>query len=413
MPNETQMRQSTSMGVSTSTGSAPQASLSKYAKIQPAIAIKPKPTLAFPPAKSTFNPRYNPAKPAALAQDDTLANINTLRKWVLPPRPRPGRKPTAQQTSTLSPPEKTATKKKMKVLRRDDADRATGALSPAGAGPPAAYAASQPTATPLRRAGSAPVSATAADAASPLAGHAPAVPKQVEDLQLTYLARLKEQELIRNYIEVLTNQIKELRFVQSGVITFDALNTGSKLTPKAPVLLPAEQLDHINNIRDLDKHLAHLTTQLNVIHSVTKKFLGDSLAPQGSHLQLQIKHYLDLLAKHRGGNASMRPLVLPQLRTAPTPLASSLFTPSLLRPLKMNLFEQEDEVIDVDIINDSDSFLHDKLRMDTQPADDFLNLSPELKQAPTPLKGKKMGCGFCSGDTPCLCFDADSVFGER
>lgn len=296
------------MGVSTSLGTQP--SLAKYAKIQPAVAIKPKPQAAL---KSTFNPRYNPP----LLDEQ---NINTLRKWVLPPRPRPGRKPTGPVL------EERTTKKKLKGHEKA-------------------------VATPLRRTESAP---------------APA-PSDVLELQLAYLARLKEQELMRNYIEVLTDQIKELRFVQSGVITFDALNSGQ--APTAAASLPAEQLDHINNIRDLDAFLAHVTTQLNVIHSVTKRFDGG--------LQLQIRHYLELRAKHH------RPAEPTQ--AAPPVAAASSFTPSLLRPLQMNLFEEE--VIDVDVLD-------------------------ELPAEPAEMPRRK-GCGFCSGDTPCLCFDAESVFGEK
>ena len=51
-------------------------------------------------------------------------------------------------------------------------------------------------------------------------------------MQMSYLSKLKEQEVIRNYIEVLTNQIKELSFVQNGVITFDALKSNVKYNNK-------------------------------------------------------------------------------------------------------------------------------------------------------------------------------------
>lgn len=429
------------------------ASMTKYAKIQPAIAIKPKPNVQAPVQKPAFNPRYDPAShsTSTLLNDEALGNINTLRKWVLPPRPRPGRKPTATLTASAAAADKLSLcKKKLKVQKRDDVKLVKSASISPGAGTlgTAASVRSSPgpigigLANPSRPVASAAKlilhdSLTARPASSPASTMAPTAmaketsessvrplqpaPKQMTDLQSGYLARLKEQELIRNYIEVLTNQIKELKFVQSGVITFDALNSDGLDKPKMTPLLRSEQLDHINNMNDLDKFLAHLTTQSNVIHSVTKKFLGNSLN-QDSHLQLQIRYYLDLRAKNSNAGTP-RPLESPH---ASLPLAepkdSSSFTPSLLRPLKMNLFDVEDDFIDVDILNEGDSLLpnptiSDRLKFETLPLTstelDFLNLSssPEQK-AVMPKKPKKAGCGFCNNETPCVCFDADSIFGE-
>lgn len=454
------------MAVNTSVGSDVQhtpvhASMSKYAKIQPAIAIKPKPAVQVPAQKPAFNPRYDPSSQSksTLLHDEVHSNINTLRKWVLPPRPRPGRKPTATLSNAVpaTVADKSLCKKKPKVQKRDEVKptKVGSWVTGPGAGTPGTSAASSSSSpgpigigldTPTRMVGSATKvllqdtfsgrQACGISPASTLATMAMAkensdpgvrplqpAPKQISDLQTMYLARLKEQELIRNYIEVLTNQIKELKFVQSGVITFDALNSDRTDKPKLASLLPSEQLDHINNVNDLDKFLAHLTTQSNVIHSVTKKFVGSSLN-QDSHLQLQIRYYLELRAKNSSTNASRSlespKVLLPQLAT---PKTSSSFTPSLLRPLKMNLFDAEDDIIDVDILNEGDSLLPnsgmaDRLKFEIPPLGsnelDFFNLSgsPEQKAVAAPQKmPKKNGCGFCNGGTPCVCFDADNIFG--
>lgn len=508
MGSSVSLRASTSMAANTSVGSAnhgnPVASaatggsMAKYAKIQPAIAIKPKPSVQVPVQKSTFNPRYDPlSSTSTLLNDEALGNINTLRKWVLPPRPRPGRKPTTAAASPAPVADKSLYKKKLKMLKREDPKASVPATPVAGPGagtPSSSSSGASPGAIGIglspasRIGGSLPklllkgnslalssssatrpsiftsgtsfdapgasgIPTTASGASSATIGPAsisgsftssesaakisyardasdssvrPLQPaqKQVSDLQSMYLARLKEQELIRNYIEVLTNQIKELKFVQSGVITFDALNSDGSNKPKLTLPQPSEQLDTINNVNDLDKFLAHLTTQSNVIHSVTKKFLGNSLN-QESHLQLQIGYYLDLRAKSNSPTAnpkfegSKQPLALPAF-----PKSISSFTPSLLRPLKMNLFDAEDEVIDVDILNEGDSLLptsgfSDRLKLEEAQLGgsdpDYLNLSgsPEQKVAQVPQKKfKKIGCGFCNNETPCVCFDADNIFGE-
>lgn len=456
MAASTSLRTSTSMVNNVSGSSINQGpqNITKYAKIQPAIAIKPKPGVQAPTQKPAFNPRYDPTaqSTANLLHDEALGNINTSRKWVLPPRPRPGRKPTATPAAPATPgtADKSLFKKKLKVQKRDDQPPTAtlAALLAPGAGPPSFAAAQSVSPGPigiglakLSRLVGSPTSqliqSTSFEALAQTNGAAnfkenaeivsrplqPAL-KQVADLQLTYLAKLKEQELIRNYIEVLTNQIKELKFVQSGVITVDALNSDGANKPKLPNLLPSEQIDHINNVNDLDKFLAHMTTQSNVIHSVTKKFVGNSLN-QESHLQLQIRYYLELRARNSKlgpGRSLDSPKQL--LSLAATPQSRSSFTPSLLRPLKMNLFDAEDEVIDVDILNEGDSLLPnlgaaDRLKFEVpsfNAADpDFLNLgaSPEQKTAAiAPKKPKKIGCGFCNSETPCVCFDADNIFGE-
>lgn len=406
MRTSTSLRASTSMAVHPSIGSgiAIQPTLAKYAKIQPAIAIKPKPTAAAPVKKSSFNPRYDPTTSTSLLQEE--ANINTLRKWVLPPRPRPGRKPTAPPTTPVPEERKTTKKKKVQKLEKEDtvSTTVTGIANGVAITTNPSVGATNASTVPSTKTN---LASTAVKDGETLIASRPLQPasQQVGELQASYLARLKEQELIRNYMEVLTNQIKELKFVQSGVITSDALNERSK--PSVPILL-SEKLAHINNIHDLDTFLAHLTTQSNVIHLVTKKFVGDQSL--GGRVQLQILHYLELRASHRGATNNDRPFTLPRLAMTRNQPSSQSFTPSLLRPLKLNFFD-DDEVIDVDLINDGDSFLDqtgflERLRFD-EPNNGLLN-----DEKPVDKKMKKMGCGFCNADTPCVCFDADSIFGE-
>lgn len=417
-------------------GPEPTPSLTKYAKIQPAIAIKPKPVAGSKPesARSTFNPRYDPQLqqlPAVMLHDEALGNINTLRKWVVPPRPRPGRKPvgatananananslklpTATPGSSASPPgpETHGSSATPPVALASASSAAAAATPPGGQTNYAARAISKKKAKVQNPAG---------PGASPLLTDLPlaaqsrnikpaTAPKSATDLQLVYLARLKEQELIRNYIDILTNQIKELKFVQSGVITFDVLNTAETRQHKLPALQQSEQLEHINNVHDLDKFLAYLTTQSNVIHSVTKKFVGDSQSP-ASVLQ-QINQYLErralqrTLAKHanpRNGAPASSPIS-----------ASTPFTPSLLQPLTMNMLDLEDDVIDVEAgAND-----HPVVLLLAPPERGLVERHESAKlialdAGPDRKSLRRIGCGFCGGDNPCLCFDADSIFGDK
>ncbi|OBA23133.1 hypothetical protein METBIDRAFT_9438 [Metschnikowia bicuspidata var. bicuspidata NRRL YB-4993] len=479
----------------------------KYAKIQPAIAIKPKPGAppgaALGPLKSSFNPRYNPLSsplPALVCDELPAASINTLKKWVLPPRPRPGRKPLCVQgapnpgaPASLDDDRKGLAHKKHRLLKvaarllppastRNSLHSAVHAV-PMSVSGSAASAGSASTATEARRfvaarlrsmtpaaSGSGAHASTPAkqrellgilrpngEPSVPAASLLAVPPKRVAELQSTYLAKLKEQELVQNYIDILTNQIKELRFVQSGVITFDALNSSPSARPRAQSPPPPDQLDHINNVRDLDAFLAHLTTQSNVIHSVTKKFVGDSLK-EGTRVQLQIKHYLDLKANHPGSQspfvsvnskdsrgpepenlayspstAFFEPLAteepnteLPAFLDGVHSIAlfgddkpSSFFTSGFLRPSNVDVFEHEDGLVNVDIINEQDPFSGSmgstdkkKLSFSAEGEADTLNSAQDYK--PLNAKGpKKIRCGFCGVEAPCLCFDADSVFGEK
>lgn len=441
MQTSTSLRASTSMQVQTSMSSensqnensnAPPAT-TKYAKIQPAIAIKPKPSVI---PKSTFNPAYNQqAKTSSAPQTDSL--INTSRKWVLPPRPRPGRKPT---TSGSSPgPEKAMQKRKPKV-KREEAAAVTSAPSTAvidSCGSPAqskrristasgvAVAVtgvsngSPQTSVNSSRKGSASASVTPAPSISTAASSPrnysastaqfPTSHDRVNDLQKSYLARIKEQELIKNYIDVLTKQIKQLRFVQSGVITFDVLNDTSIMEPSRPAkqqALSFELLDHINNIHDLDKHLAYVTTQLNVLHSVTKKYNGVNNVGMGRPLsddqtsRLVLRQVRTILDRRHPKDDVSSPVE-----------RSESFTPSLLQPLRMNTLDPEENLV-VDIVNSGDSLGGERNRVDEsmpEPSFEIMNLLQDSETKPAlDKKPRKIGCGFCTNDTPCVCFDADT-----
>ena len=103
---------------------------------------------------------------------------------------------------------------------------------------------------------------------------------QMMGLKMSYLSKLKEQELMRNYIEVLTNQIKELSFVQNGVITFDALRTTAKMSPASTMTSKRltstltnskiDQLDSINNLNDLNKFLSYLGKSSDIIKNAQR-----------------------------------------------------------------------------------------------------------------------------------------------
>lgn len=467
--------------------------LTKYAKIQPAVAIKPKPSGMPTGQRSSFNPQYDPQTSASsFFSDDSASNINVLRNWVLPARPRPGRKPvgttppaTAPTAGTTGEDSRGLAKKRFKGPRNSPLAEGAPLPNSAGAGSPSG----SKTSAHIGNISSGMVlgsnlgnmgghnGAETSFKAEPSEPAMKPLSKQVCALQEAYLAKLKEQELIQNYIDTLLNQIKELRFVQSGMITVDALSSKNDTKEKVSTLQTSDQLDQINNMRDLEKFLAHLTTQSNVIHSVTKKYLDEGTGAR-NQVQLLIEHYLRLRKLHRDkngapaaktggfGSTSMSTsgsaLSLMQdaqetgLANGDTPkskvstsvstgiLASNLssnitndssaplsttvdnlanivdltasaqnqdalsaisntgvFTPSLLRPLDIDMFE--DDVLGVETVN-----IFEKLKND----DPELDFAPILNQA-LALARKKLACGFCSSETPCLCFDAENIFGDK
>lgn len=545
-------------------GIKPQCQPSKF----PAIAIKPKPNIAPAPIsnqKASFD-----INSRCSFKPDMSLNINTSKKWVLPPRPRPGRKPTSsspvtaakspslnpQSLQAKSPPKKKVGRKKEEFkskktqtpplnaspttcampisapkkinlgkpaipinpnhsngsllnqprTRPDPKINSSQAQAPAPAQaqePPRAQAPPQvplqvpaqhqvqaqappqvkaqdpaQVSTPAPPPAAAPPQPIRVSAVTPLMGKVATKPissisvkkeepkeavmpkgepaidedkknktgnkkktsdkNDIVNLQSTYLSKLKEQELIRNYIEVISNQIKELRFVQNGVITFDALNDGNKTmesppTPSTPIsnsqsmISSYEQLEKINNINDLNKFLAYLTKSSNIIHSVTKKYLnGDKIEPanetEGNKiLEEQINYYLKIKSKYKYlknqevksieklkktkiKNEAKQPsptMLSPinSLNNTPAPMNQSpgvLFTPNLLKPINSKIYNEEDVIgFDNDILENAnqDNFFQDQNEI-------FQNLTNETTN-------KKKNCGFCTNDTPCFCFEFD------
>lgn len=431
------------------------------------IAIKPKPvpiavlpkTSRPPSYKSTFDLNSR----SSLKSDISL-NINTSKKWVLPPRPRPGRKPTTSQKCS-PPPELKATspkvpKKRSKLVKKEPAssDKKSVVMSPSVSSPDTKpspvvkiesediFMKKSATVDSIMKVDTLPVTNKKPGIADsvPIAMKKPSpTPIKIEPdlmipganrvqtnvkplitlkqqpikplkpnkedliyLQNIYLSKLKEQELIRNYIEVINNQIKELNFVQSGVISLDALNgehpatagesTVQNEAKSTKSILPSahEQLENINNMNDLNKFLSYLTKSSNIIYSVTKKFMNQKNEDEAKVLEEQINHYLEKRSKYKTlKNQEVRTIeklkkerqkqellkqksppspkteTTPKLELTPSSIlissvnspnsppgisdsTPSAFIPSLLRPLKS--FQDIDDLNDMQFLNGSD-----------------------------------------------------------
>lgn len=410
----------------------------KYPNIKPAISIKPKPVpIAVSMPNKPITTNFDMNSKSTLKSDISL-NINTSKKWILPPRPRPGRKPTANgedsgndfvnsaltTASINSKPNRNNGKKKVKIghneaIKIEDSN------------------------VRLNEGADAPKSTNMTNASLHISKPVErSDPNQVADLKMDYLSKLKEQELIRNYIEVINNQINELKFVQNGVITFDALNsdnetrpqktnqtntpTAKSITqPKSP-MSQYEQLEKINNMNDLNKFLAYLTRSSNIIHSATKKFMGDNTSDV--NLNNQIQNYLDIRATYKlsrnqelkeieRAKHEKRPLKAGNRRNIGT---NNMFIPTLLKPLNQSI-ESQDE-IGVNIVEEDQNFVNqgdflDKLIIKDETEEDIVR-SNELiqeydeieksmvKKSVSLKKQKSFTCGFCTNDS-CLCLDSE------
>lgn len=408
---------------------------SKYSNIKPAISIKPKPVpLGVSTTSKSVATNFNMNSKSTLKSDISL-NINTSKKWVLPPRPRPGRKPTATQEdsgydSSCSPisnvpapakQNKNNGKKKVKIgidegikveccqtdANDPDVRNSIGNIAPA------TLSTEQPD------------------------------PNQVIDLKMNYLSKLKEQEMIRNYIDVINNQIKELRFVQNGVITFNALNsdndikpqltsqtstlTAKEMTQPKSAMSQYEQLEKINNLNDLNKFLAYLTRSSNIIHSATKKFMGDNNTE--GHLNNQIQNYLDMRAMYKSNRTQEQRKIdknrqdknaIPLTGNKQNIATKNGFIPSLLKPLNQNI-ESQDE-ISVNVVEEDQNFSNqsdflDKLIIRDEIEEDIIRSNEVIQEfdevgKPIASKGaslkklKSFSCGFCTNDS-CLCLDTE------
>ncbi|KAG5417290.1 hypothetical protein I9W82_004923 [Candida metapsilosis] len=572
----------------------------KYAKIQPAIAPKPSNSV---PVTTKFNPipssKFQLSMRPSLSQD--AKNLNTSKKWILPPRPRPGRKRTGSESDKVTKAPATVVRRKSKPktgpntaihsndnpeksMMRTNSAMATApttaiengmdrSAAPTGLADSKDVAKSQEPflstqsrakALPLEKGASltlltkntsevegavttkssnemkldaeikqvskprsqsppAPTPAAAAAAAAPPPPPPPIKQEdpeiQMTELKVSYLAKLKEQEIIRNYVEVLTNQIKELSFVQNGVITFDALKNTPKVNPNSQRITSTltkskcDQLDSINNLNDLNKFLNYLSKSSDIIKSA-KRQPTDNAAPP-DNLNQQIDNYVQLrnrfkmlsqenskkgskkkMNKHQADSTENARHTASSSSSAITPKNASPkspFTPDLLRPLNAsNLFNDpnldmmemdlQTETIEAspstaEILADNDKLktTSDSLTMEFESSKfgvdgnadggeffhvdehDFLSKlvlddgdgattpseEPDLgevvihkqngekssdangssshddEKEAEPLKRdqvtndmimkKKMkfNCGFCTNDTPCLCFDSD------
>lgn len=409
----------------------------KYPKIQPAIA--PKPVAVLP--KPAFLPLVSSnGKLIQLSLNSDLGVINTSKRWVLPPRPRPGRKPCGEEKQKRTSVKDTKVGEEIKLnsipdpmiralpettqvkLEKHDVEKGVTNAAPKKESPhtmkredsrnaslesqASLQGVESPTLTHVTENkvtvkleesvhSHSFASATCLPSlqTSPTSTHAKVSPKKrfkvedrkkvqaptipptnaghtdVDDLKLSYLSKLKEQELIRNYIDVISNQIKELNFVQSGVITFDALNTKTKTkTPRAPS--QHEQLESINTSADLDRFLGYLGKLSSLLNSARRRDNQDDIDGQ-------INHYLDLTHNWK---------------TAPQ---SKKFRRSV--GIEQNVPVMKPSLILVgDVLNEMDDLI---VQLDEPVIE--VGVEDEWNDD----KKKKKGCGFCLNGTPCLCLD--------
>lgn len=260
----------------------------KYPRIQPAVAIKPKPVPIAVLPKPSNQPisTFDPNSRTSSLKNDISLNINTSKRWVLPPRPRPGRKPTDECPKRKKPQKcggtsASGTEGKDKIQSENTASSSNAHTTQATT--TSAHTSTNPSHTGHK---CSPYTTPDSSSASPVRLLLPTDSEEVNKLKLDYLAKLKEQQLILNYMEVINKQIEELKFVQSGVITFDALD-GVQGSSRHHQNRSPEQLEKINNINDLEKFLAFFTKSSNIIHSVTKKYMS-------LDLNEQLEQYLEL-----------------------------------------------------------------------------------------------------------------------
>ncbi|CUM63781.1 uncharacterized protein PRCAT00001365001 [Priceomyces carsonii] len=460
----------------------------KTHKTHHTIAIKPKPVpvavLPKPACPNLAGSLTLGSSPTSLRNSISL-KINTSKKWVLPPRPRPGRKPTnvthednsaknqsSTEISTLGfeNSDKTCPKKKVKVLN-------ASCKSPPSNGAnrqivnqsiQQLYNSGKQKIVPDTSINGTETIASISERTTISQVGTFKEKVQTEDdselieLKKTYLSKLKEQELIKNYIDVIGNQIKELNFVQNGVITFDALSSEAGILKTADEengtkkVNTYEQLERINNINDLNKFLSYLTKSSDIIRSVTKSFLGN----EKGGLNEQIRNYLEMRSKYKVSKeqenrkfglsrATQKGHETKTTKTADNFKGLSLigsvplkmntsFTPNLLKPLNQSItIDSDDELNEIWNNNDlscnfeltDEDLMMDKLilRNDNEilnePGQDANSHSaaPEVQvgnaknnvdikqNVPKPLKkDPKFNCGFCSIDGPCLCMETDS-----
>lgn len=312
--------------------------LEKYSQIQPAAELKQQKGQVAVLPKLEKNTDYVKREPLVLpkTQPEPTLSVNTSRKWVLPPRPRPGRRPFLQTSETL----------------KDDNNLSKSANNSGG------IANAKITTDGTRKETESQLPMTGGTISPKI--HAHQQPENSEQVQLKekLLARLKEQELIRNYIEVLRSQIEELSLVLNGMITFNALNNHdsrqetmeNKTTADGKKGIGCEHLESVNNMNDLNKALSYMIRSSNVIHSVTKNFTENKTVPR--NLNSQIEHYLEIRSKFKlmeWQRTKSRKALEESLATKKNVELKNIFTPPLLTPLSR---ERDPEGLPVEIHDD-------------------------------------------------------------
>lgn len=398
----------------------------KYPKIQPAIAIKPKPVpVAVLPKPSGVNNRGFDSGNISSLKSDIPSCVNTSKRWVLPPRPRPGRKPTnchseehhdsslVAQSLPTNGAGKQMTKKRVKTNKGDSSYTSSSIMSSLIPEDQKSRESSRATPSPNLQ-----------------------LPESndIINLKVIYLNKLKEQDMIRNYVEILKSQIQELRFVQSGVITSAALNTtgillgksdhenGSAFKSKAgSAFSQCEQLERINNINDLNKFLNYLTRSSSIIRSATKKYAGTN---NSGNLNSQIEYYLEMRSKHKVDKRQISKTVELTVevncnKNKNHTKEQKRFVPSLLEPLSkieedfkydfnyLSLENRESIIQQIDDVSKTvkAEMEDDSVLMNVLPEDD----KPDHNARGAALnKGRgSFSCGFCTEDT-CLCLETEA-----
>ena len=302
--------------------------LENYSQIQPAAELKQKKGQVAVLPKPERNRDDVKREPLVLpkTQVEPTIGVNTSRKWVLPPRPRPGRRPFLQSSESLKEENNNLPKA---VTNAGGIANAKASMEVAGKETGSHLLMTEGSVGPKT--------------------HTVQQPENSEQIQHKekLLARLKEQELIRNYIEVLRSQIEELSLVLNGMITFNALDNRdsiqktveNKTTGDGKKRIGCEHLESVNNMNDLNKALSYMIRSSNVIHSVTKNFTENKTVPR--NLNSQIEHYLEIRSKfklmewQRTKNRKALEQTLAMRKNVVE--LKNIFTPSLLTPLSPKL----------------------------------------------------------------------------
>lgn len=311
------------------------------------IAVLPKPCAKI---ESKFNPNIKTNNTIKLKHE-----IGLSKKWVLPPRPRPGRKPVNNEEideeakkqhlkdlhkgvremnvkDPIKPKEKIEKKEHKIIAKEEKLDKIEIGEVP---------------------------SSLMTTKESP----------ELSNLKMEYLSKLKEQLLINNYIGAINNQIKQLDFIKNGYMTLDTLNQlnlnkpdtssstmpNANITPELDSTIPRKNfndLETINNLNDLDVFLKYLNKSSNLINRVTKTYNSNE------NVNEQILKYLQLRANYK-----------------------------LMEKRQKKLSKAKTEL--------------QNERNSTTLSNDYLNLSNDKS------------CPICSKTSPCFCLDIDRKFNEN